>query len=65
LPLISIAAGVMVHALCLDCDHVAPLDLAALDRRGLGAAALPDLPLRCGCGSGCCRVIVSGRPYFD
>jgi hypothetical protein len=56
----SIAAGVLVHALCLDCDHVHPIDLAELAGRGLAGAPLPELRLRCGCGSGHCRVIVSG-----
>lgn len=62
----SIAARVLVDALCLSCDHCKRLDLQALADRGLAHVGLPDLPLRCDrCGSRECRVIVSGRAWFE
>jgi hypothetical protein len=53
-----------VHAICLRCDRVVALDLAAVIAAGQGDIPLVRLPLRCSaCGRSETKISVSGRSY--
>jgi hypothetical protein len=61
-PRTSLAAGVLVFAICKRCNHDARLDLAALIAAGLEHMPLRELPLRCTrCGEQGHSIIVAGR----
>ena len=58
----TLAAGAYLSAICRRCQHAAEIDLAALERRGLGDLQLLALRLRCtACGAADCSVVVAGR----
>ena len=63
----TIAARAGLSVICRQCGRDADVDLAALERRGLGDVPLLALRLRCSaCGAADCSVVVSGRfasPY--
>jgi hypothetical protein len=58
----TIAADATLSAICRRCGRDADVDLAALERRGLGNVPLLALRLRCtACGAADCGIVVSGR----
>jgi hypothetical protein len=57
----TLDAGAILSAICRQCGRVADVNLAALERRGMGEVPLLALRLRCsGCNSTDCDVVIGG-----